>query len=82
MKLLKSVFSIGVFILFMFFLIQCEKDVFTPIDPGLQSFNLKAKPTGDTETVGNNLSFPVILTVSIINCKKCNALADPLIYLL
>lgn len=60
MKLLKSVFSIGVFILFMFFLIQCEKEVFNPIDPDFQSLELKAKPTGDTESAGNNLSFPVI----------------------
>ncbi len=60
MKLLKSVLSIAVFIFFMFFLIQCEREIFTPNDPSLQSLETKAKPTGDAETVGNNLSYPVI----------------------
>jgi len=59
MKLFKSVLSIGVFIFCMFFLIQCQQEIFTPDDLGLQSFEMKAKP-GTVETVGNNLSYPVI----------------------
>jgi hypothetical protein len=60
MKLFKSVFSIGVFVLFMLSFTQCEKDALISNDAELQSFESKAKPTGDSETVGNNLSFPVI----------------------
>ena len=61
MKLLKSVLSIGVLIFLMFFLIQCEQEIFTLDDPSLQSEKLMAEPPDDgTETAGNNLSFPVI----------------------
>ena len=63
MKLLKftSFLRIGVLIALIFFLAQCEQDIFTPNDPNLMTSASKEKPDDGTgETTGNNLSFPVI----------------------
>lgn len=63
MKSLKftSFLRIGVFMALIFFLAQCEQDIFTPNDPNLYTSSSKEKPDDGTgETTGNNLSFPVI----------------------
>jgi hypothetical protein len=56
-----SFLRVGVFMVLILLLAQCEQDVFAPNDPNLVTSASKEKPDdGSEETAGNNLSFPVI----------------------